>query len=117
MELYTYQIAQWRVVKALGSDIVIIDTTVKSGYSQLAPTWDMVTGIKQGRITEEKYTRLYYRILDYSRRVNPNFWDSLLRIEKVAIGCYCSRGKFCHRHLLAEYLGRLTTVKHVAEIG
>lgn len=117
MELYTYQIAHWRVVKALGDDITILDTTVKSGYSQLAPTWDMVMAIKQGRISEEKYTRLYHRILDYSRRVNPGFWAALLRLEKVAIGCYCPGGKFCHRHLLAAYLGQLTSVKHVAEIS
>lgn len=117
MEVYTYQIAQWRLVKKLVPDVLVIDTTVKSGIKQLAPTWDMVIAIKEGRITEEKYTRLYHRILDYSRRVYPEFWAALLRQPKVAIGCYCSRGKFCHRLLLVEYLGRLTSVKHVAEIS
>lgn len=117
MEIYTYQLARWRAVKALDSGIVLIDTTVKSGYSQVAPTWEMVLGSKDGSVSEESYTRQYYAILDYSRRVNPNFWGSLLRLEKVALGCYCASDKFCHRHLLAAYLGRLTTVTHLAEIG
>ena len=117
MDVYTYQIAKWRVVKALDSGILLLDTTVKSGYAQVAPTWEMVLGSKDGTVSEENYTRQYYDILDYSRRVNPNFWASLLRLEKVALGCYCARGKFCHRHLLVEYLGRITTVNYVAEIG
>ncbi len=117
MDVYTYQIAKWRLVKALDSGIVVIDTTVKSGYSQVAPSWDMVMGHKAGTVSDEKYTQMYHDILDYSRQVNPNFWGSLLRLEKIALGCYCSPGKFCHRHLLVNYLRQLTTVNYVAEIG
>ena len=117
MEIYTYQIAKWRVVKAHDSGILLLDTTVKSGYKQVAPSWEMVLGSKDGSMSEEKYTALYHDILDYSRRVNPNFWASLLRLEKVALGCYCARGKFCHRHLLAKYLDRITTVSTIVELG
>ena len=117
MDVYTYQIAKWRVVKALDSGIVLIDTTVKTGYKQVAPTWEMVMGSKDGSVSPENYTRQYNEILDYSRQVNPRFWGSLLRLEKVALGCYCAPGKFCHRHLLVDDLRKLTDVKYVAEIG
>lgn len=116
MDVYTYQIAQWRKVKALPG-VVVIDTTVRSGYKQVAPSWDMVTGYKNGTVSQEIYTRQYYDILEHSRQVNPRFWASLLKLESVALGCYCRAGEFCHRHLLVQYLSQLTALNYLGEIS
>ena len=40
-----------------------LNTTVKSGIKAFAPTWDMVMGHKQGKISDEEYTKLYYALM------------------------------------------------------
>lgn len=110
MELYTIQIAQWREAKARG--VTFIDTTVKSGHKELAPTWEMVYLSKNS--TDENreanhrvYTDLYKAIVVRSYKTNPDFWHSLLANDKLAIGCYCKEGVFCHRHILKDFIAFL----------
>lgn len=102
MECYTYQISQWRSLQ--GFDGVLIDTTVKTGDPRLAPTWDMVWGIKKGTWSERAYTDLYHARLDHYWFSDPLFFDTLCRHPRVAFGCYCPPGQFCHRHLLVSFL-------------
>ena len=102
MEVYTIQMARWRSLKE--TDITLIDTTVKSGYRFLAPTWDMVQGIKRGTLPEEDYTVQYLAGLDRSVLKAPDLWADLLTFPKIALACYCSSHTFCHRHILAKYL-------------
>jgi len=105
IELYTVQLARWRLAQS--KNIVVVDTTVKSapksGYGFLAPSWDIVMGVKSGEITEEEYTNTYIRMLDYSVVANADKWRELLALPRFAFACFCSSGKFCHRHLLASY--------------
>tara|TARA_B100002019_G_scaffold290508_1_gene308351 strand:+ start:855 stop:1205 length:351 start_codon:yes stop_codon:yes gene_type:complete len=106
MAIYTYQISQARRLK--DRDVVFIDSTVKSGYVQLAPRWDMVMGHKKGLITDAFYTEQYLAILNYYWFHDPDFFTDLLQIENIAVGCYCAPGRFCHRHLLANFLSQLS---------
>lgn len=93
MECYTYQLSQWRSLQ--GFDGVLIDTTVKTGDPRLAPTWDMVWGVKKGTWSERAYTELYYARLDHYWFSDPLFFDTLCRHPRVAFGCYCPpRGSF-----------------------
>lgn len=101
MIVHTIQLAQWRKLK--DSSIPLINTTVKSGIPALAPSWDIVMGIKSGEITEAEYTKSYLELLAASVVKNPEVWRSLLEYEELAFSCYCSKGKFCHRHLLATF--------------
>ena len=105
IELYTVQIARWRLAQAKG--VTLVDTTVKSapksGYGFLAPSWDIVMGVKRGEISEEEYTRVYLQMLDDSLAKHPEHWKGLLTLTKFAFACFCSSGKFCHRHLLYDY--------------
>ena len=51
MRVYTAQIGR-------GGSGLILDTTVKSGAGLgkvLAPTWDIVWGVKKGQISHEEY--------------------------------------------------------------
>lgn len=119
MELYTIQLAKWRRAKELG--IPLIDTTVKSGEEAFSPTWDMVSGHKQGTLTDEEYTALYKELMLKSIKRSPARWAELMKMDKVAIACYCGKGKFCHRHLLAEILEKLCrhnliTFVHLGEL-
>lgn len=115
MLVYTFQLSKWRQVQAMG--IPYLDTTIKTGNCiQVAPHWDMVMGVKQGRMTEEEYTRLYNQIVDYWFYQDPLFWDWLLGHPVLALGCYCKPGKFCHRHLLVQFLKQITEVTEGGEL-
>jgi hypothetical protein len=81
-----------------------MDITVKSGNIAFAPTWDMVMRYKNGTMSEQEYTVLYLKILDNSYVQNKSEWDKLLAMESVIFVCFCPKNKFCHRHLLANYL-------------
>lgn len=105
MELYTIQIAKWRLAKK--QNIEFIDTTVKSGVAWLAPTWDIVSNVKDGTITPEQYTEVYNRLMIESMFRHESDWYDLLNKNKVAIACYCADGNFCHRHILKRIIKNL----------
>jgi len=107
MDLYTIQMGRWR--KAKERDIPLLDTTIKSAtdYAFLAPTWEMVTQYKAGRLSEQEYKTLYYEVI-HSRWVeNPEPFLALLRLPTAAIACYCAAGHFCHRLLLVAILTKI----------
>lgn len=114
MDLYTVQMAQWRVAQDRG--IPLLDTTVKSGAVQVAPTWEMVLGVKSGSLSEAAYTQQYAQLFEYWYFQDPVFFDRLVRHPVIALGCYCAAGKFCHRHLLVKHLSHITDVNYLGEL-
>lgn len=116
IDLYTVQIARWRLAKEKG--VTLVDTTVKSapksGYGFLAPSWDIVMGIKRGEISEDEYTDAYLTMLDESQARYPDQWEALLTLPTIAFACFCSSGQFCHRHLLYNYFHAYAKVRGVA---
>lgn len=83
----------------------VIDVTVKSSVGDAryaAPTWDMVMGYKNNKITKEEYAVLYEDILAVNSKNILEFFKSFT--EEIAIACYCRPGMFCHRVLLAKWL-------------
>lgn len=104
MKLWTVQIAKWRLCKTRG--VEMIDTTVKSGNPIFAPSWDIVARVKAGTLTEDGYTEQYYAMMRESFRRHPAEWRAMCEQAEVAIACYCTAGKFCHRHLLKDMLER-----------
>ncbi len=88
--------------------LIFVDTTVKSGNPVFAPTWDIVLGVKQSRITEETYTQQYKHLMSMSYITNKDAWLELFYYERpVVLCCYCEDGKFCHRHLLIKYVAQV----------
>lgn len=61
-------------------------------------------------MTEEKYTKEYYKLMRKSYKENRNKWDKLLNQNEVVLVCFCKAGDFCHRYLLAEILVKLGCV-------
>lgn len=110
MEVFTIQLGKWRLAR--NRDIAIMDTTVKSGFSILKPSWDIVMGHKRGSVSDEEYKAEYRRILSRSWKENRQKWEDLLRSEEpLALGCYCKSdrywGCFCHRYILVDLLKTL----------
>ena len=66
----------------------------------VAPSWDLVTGIKSGTITAEEYADAYFKQLDKlgEEKILLMFEDGDILL------CYEKPEDFCHRHLLAKWL-------------
>ena len=109
IELFTTRISNWR--EARKRNLVFVDTTVKGKTPQgkiFAPTWDMVLGHKDGSWSDEQYTAAYRKRMIASWLAHREEWEAFLRQEEpVAIACYCTPGKFCHRHLLKDIFQEL----------
>ena len=98
MDIYT---AQYRYS---GADR--LDITVKGQDPLgriLAPTWNMVMGVKKGTITEAEYTMAYIPILlnairdeNVAKQIKERYKNGLTLV------CYCRSGDFCHRLLAAR---------------
>lgn len=111
MELWTIQLAHWRVAKEHG--IEVINTTVKSGHEAFAPTWALVRAWQQGRLTPEGYTAYYLERMEWSMRRHETYWRALESKPKIALACYCKPGVFCHRHVLAELVQEWMKKKNI----
>ena len=72
------------------------------GYPDLAPTWELVEQYKSGKINEEEYAKLYYSLLK-ERQLTPAKIAEELPDGAILL-CYEVSGKFCHRHLVADWL-------------
>lgn len=114
MEIYTYQLAQWRKVKELG--VFYMDTTIKSGDWMLAPTWELLNAYRHFGLTDDEYTVAYNKLLEERLIEFPEYFNDLFNIEVLAVGCYCRAGKFCHRHLLVKFLEKHTECINRGEI-
>ena len=74
---------------------------------KLAPTAELLHKHKSNFITNEEYTSIYNSQL--LRLENDGYIAKVVKAlstlqEDVVLLCYEKTGKFCHRHLLAEYL-------------
>ena len=75
----------------------------------LAPTWDMVHGFKDGSIDELEYTKRYLALLR-ERGLDPQeVYESIP--DNTILLCYEKEGDFCHRHILAQWLENTTGVE------
>ncbi len=70
-------------------------------YIDLAPSFDLIRKYKKGIINEERYSFLYKK--DILGNLDP---DKVLNDlgENAVLLCYETSDKFCHRHLVAEWL-------------
>ncbi len=102
MNLYT---AQYRY-----SGVERLDITVKGKDPigrYFAPTWNMVMGSKEKKISWDEYKRMYQDLMRESYWQNKEIWFEILNRDEVTLVCFCNSGDLCHRYLLAEYLTKL----------
>ena len=77
-------------------------------WPTVAPGWnDLLGPYKRGEIDDAEYTKRYLGILERNRKKVLEEFRNL--VEKypnrsVVLLCWCGKGKFCHRRLLAEWL-------------
>jgi hypothetical protein len=92
-----------------------IDITVKSATGQaafFAPDWGMVRGHQSHLLSNEEYSRKYVAILDAVPIAGWRWLTSQMKGGIITVLCYCEEQtvdgapKFCHTHLLIEYMLR-----------
>lgn len=93
-----------------------LDITVKSGRKEFAPTWDMVMGHKSDALSDEDYIVMYKQLMNQSYKNNRKVWKELLNRDSVTLVCYCAKGKFCHRVVLAEMMAKAFGCEYVGEV-
>lgn len=88
-----------------------IDITVKNNpHHILAPTWDLVMGLKNKRITWEQYEHSYVLLLKERFHKKPEDFYTLIeqaQDKDVYLVCFCSDERFCHRRLAKAFLESL----------
>ena len=71
-------------------------------YDDLKPTWDIVMNHKAGKINDEEYTKIYYE--NILNKLNPE--KIINELDNKILLCWCGKNKFCHRHIVAEWLNK-----------
>lgn len=104
MKLYTVQISQFRKVPP---DTEFISIALKGGLKEFSPTWDLLSRSKSGLASPEQYTSEFYPLMRKSYQENRDSWVDLINKDKVAIGCFCRNGNFCHRYLLVDIIKKV----------
>ena len=88
----------------MGVSITVQAPTFWKGrhYSLLAPTWEMVNAHRDKQLGDDHYITMYLRLLE-QRGITPQQVLEALGPGSIML-CFCGRGKFCHRHVAAEWL-------------
>ncbi len=74
-------------------------------YKALAPNFRLLDNFKRKKITEEKFINEYNDMLSELNANNVLEHINLLTagLEPILM-CNCAKTKFCHRHLVADWL-------------
>lgn len=95
-----------------------LDITIKSGKGLgrlLSPTWEMVMGIKQGRLSEEDYREQYLELLRSRYRQDSSGFVRILTGSggTVTLACFCKPHTYCHRYLAVEVLEKIAQAHNI----
>ena len=102
MKLYT---AQYRYS---GDDRLDITIKGKDPIGRIfAPSWKMVMGSKEGKISWDEYQKMYRELMQNAYRQHRDTWDNILNRDEVTLVCFCKSDPTCHRYLLADYFSKL----------
>jgi uncharacterized protein YeaO (DUF488 family) len=108
--LFTVQMAY---IHRLPPYVEIIDITTKSAkapWDIFAPTWDMVNGLKEGKITEDLFVKQYISLMRCRYKQNQKTFKEIINKSlkaNIALACYCPADAFCHRKILASILAKI----------
>lgn len=76
---------------------------------ELYPGFELVSAYKAGNISEAEYTKQYAEKLSrLDKTLMLQKIEQLSDDNDVLLLCYEKDGDFCHRHLVAEWLGNIT---------
>ncbi len=84
-----------------------LDITIKNSPKHvLAPTWDLVMGLKNSKITWEQYESGYLKLLNERLKTRRAEFVSIIEMSRdkdVYLICFCPDERICHRRLAKEF--------------
>jgi len=90
-----------------------LDITIKNAKGHvLAPTWDLVMGLKDGKITWAQYESGYLKLLNERLKTRRSEFVSIVEMARdkdVYLICFCTDERICHRRLAMEFLLAMST--------
>ena len=100
--IYTSYFANYRNFSS--KDVISIARWAPSGfannvYPDLYPPADLLRDYKDGKVSEEEYTRRYKR--EVLAKFNPVAMYK--ELDGKVLLCYEKKGAFCHRNIVAEW--------------
>ena len=75
-------------------------SNITQEYKALAPSWNLVSDYKSGKIDKDGYTKRYYE--ETLSKLDSKTVYNYLK-DKVLL-CYEKPSDFCHRHLVASWI-------------
>lgn len=78
-------------------------------YSKLLePSGDILWGYKKGMVSQTEYTNRYLNYLDEHKNLVLKELDNINHMasrsgKDAVLLCWCRRGNFCHRRILAKW--------------
>ena len=87
-----------------------LDITVMSAKGvgkYFAPTWEMVKGFKNGKLSWAEYESMYLEKLRQLWISNRWVFRELFNLDSVTFVCYCKNDIQCHRRLLREIIVKI----------
>lgn len=129
MKIYTTQILkekivsretgkeEWKSIDSFCKDgNAYLDITRMTGLDWLAPEWKTLKNLKAGKINQKDYKKIYLSLIKKNFRVDPSRLEWLNSLNTVVLSCYCKPGNFCHRYILADFLGNLKGNRRLGEL-
>lgn len=81
-----------------------INITLNGDFGVFAPNWDLVSKLRNNKISKSEFKRKYYALMKKSYRENFEAWNDIVKLDELVLKCYCPPGEFCHRYLLVNLL-------------
>lgn len=111
VEVYTIQMARWRVLKNTG--IEIIDITLKSGDRRFAPDSQLFNDYRYNGLSDQDYKDRFTNLMRQRYRQDPYLFDELLGRDKIALACFCGGDKPCHRYLVEDMMSKVAKSRNI----
>lgn len=94
-----------------------ISFTVDYNIPQFAPSWSLLNDYKNKICDEQQYKSRYIEELNkYPKERFIKFINWCKTKDKdIVLLCYEGKDKFCHRHILAEYLMKIDSSLNIKE--
>lgn len=80
--------------------------SVDERWKTVAPDWfTLLKPYKDGEIDDDEYTKRYLRQLEEKKfEVITEFRELTQKHDDIVLLCWCKKGNFCHRRILANWL-------------
>ena len=112
MRIYTGFFAKAEVYESMGLRAIGIALKAPPSFTgpsfkPLAPSWTLLSDYRNGLINEWDYTRRYNcEVLGHlSKDAVRDGLDAISGGRDVVLMCWEGPNKFCHRHIVAQWLG------------